>query len=214
LELLGRLCGDQWSDFNSHDPGITILEQLCYALTELAWRCQWPIADLLAGAAGDWQPAAAAILGGDPVTRDDLLAPARALGCQAVVLEGLDQPDLPLYFRPTSVASASPVAGAPAAPPVAGDLELDASLLASLSTTPPQPVAPRGVWRVAVPLGPGAGGQGPTSHNAFTTLACSAVISASTPSPPSTWWCRRSWSWPQPRFRQACRLACGPASMP
>jgi hypothetical protein len=46
---------------------------------------------------------------------------------------------------------------------VAGDLELDASLLASLSTTPPQPVAPRGVWRVAVPLGPGAGGQGPTS---------------------------------------------------
>ena len=35
--LLGRLCGDQWSDFNSHDPGITILEQLCFALTELGF---------------------------------------------------------------------------------------------------------------------------------------------------------------------------------
>ncbi|MFN7677192.1 MAG: hypothetical protein ACK5QW_01175, partial [Cyanobacteriota bacterium] len=161
LELLGRLCGERWSDFNSHDPGITILEQLCYALTELAWRCQWPIADLLANADGDWQPTAEQILHGDPVTRDDLLALLRALGCQAVVLEGADQPDLPLYFRPTTVARALPAAAA--GPPVAGDLELDATLVAGLAATPPDPVVPRGVWRVAAQLGSGAPGQGPAS---------------------------------------------------
>jgi hypothetical protein len=105
LELLGRLCGDQWSDFNSHDPGITILEQLCFALTELAYRSQWSIEDLLASAGSDWQPAAQEILSGDPVTRDDLIAVVRALGCEAVRVEALDQPDLPLYFRPSSSAS-------------------------------------------------------------------------------------------------------------
>jgi hypothetical protein len=105
LELLGRLCGDQWSDFNSHDPGITILEQLCFALTELAYRSQWSIEDLLASAGPDWQPAAREILGGDPVTRDDLIALVRALGCEAVRVEALDQPDLALYFRPSTSAS-------------------------------------------------------------------------------------------------------------
>lgn len=33
LHLLERLDGETWTDFNTHDPGITILEQLCYALS-------------------------------------------------------------------------------------------------------------------------------------------------------------------------------------
>ncbi len=36
-----------WTDYNTHDPGITILESLCYAITDLAYRTNWPIADLL-----------------------------------------------------------------------------------------------------------------------------------------------------------------------
>jgi len=39
-----------WTDHNLHDPGITILEVLCYALTDLAYRANFPIADLLATA--------------------------------------------------------------------------------------------------------------------------------------------------------------------
>jgi hypothetical protein len=36
-----------WTDYNVHDPGITILEALCYALTDLAYRIGWDIKDIL-----------------------------------------------------------------------------------------------------------------------------------------------------------------------
>ncbi len=39
--------GRRWTDHNLHDPGITILEQLCYALTELVYRADLPVADHL-----------------------------------------------------------------------------------------------------------------------------------------------------------------------
>ena len=35
IRYLERLAGKAWTDFNAHDPGITILEQLCYAITDL-----------------------------------------------------------------------------------------------------------------------------------------------------------------------------------
>ncbi|MCB9234933.1 MAG: hypothetical protein H6581_24980 [Bacteroidia bacterium] len=41
-----------WTDYNSHDPGITLLEALCYAITDLGYRTDWPIEDLLASYAG------------------------------------------------------------------------------------------------------------------------------------------------------------------
>ncbi|MEM7061810.1 MAG: hypothetical protein AAF572_01420 [Cyanobacteria bacterium P01_B01_bin.77] len=37
-----------WTDYNLHDPGVTILEVLCYALTDLGYRNNLDIADLLA----------------------------------------------------------------------------------------------------------------------------------------------------------------------
>ncbi len=37
-----------WTDYNTHDPGITILEALCYAITDLAYRTGWEMKDLLA----------------------------------------------------------------------------------------------------------------------------------------------------------------------
>lgn len=42
-----ELSGDLWTDYNVHDPGVTILEQLCFAITELGYRINFPIEDLL-----------------------------------------------------------------------------------------------------------------------------------------------------------------------
>ena len=48
IELMQQLCGETYTDYNLHDPGVTILEALCYALTDLSYRTAFPIADLLA----------------------------------------------------------------------------------------------------------------------------------------------------------------------
>jgi hypothetical protein len=48
LALLQRWSGAIWTDYNEHDPGVTTLEQLCYALTELSYRAEFPLTDLLA----------------------------------------------------------------------------------------------------------------------------------------------------------------------
>jgi len=47
IELLQRLSGHRWTDYNAHDPGVTILEQLCYAITDLAYRVSHDLPDLL-----------------------------------------------------------------------------------------------------------------------------------------------------------------------
>ncbi len=52
IELIQQFAGSNWSDFNLHDPGVTILEYLCYALTDVAYRTTFPIADILAGPNG------------------------------------------------------------------------------------------------------------------------------------------------------------------
>ncbi|MGS0742592.1 hypothetical protein ACVBEF_12255 [Glaciimonas sp. GG7] len=45
--LVQALSGNVWTNFNYSDPGVTILEQLCYALTELSYRADIPVEDLL-----------------------------------------------------------------------------------------------------------------------------------------------------------------------
>ncbi len=47
LEYIEKLSGKVWTDYNSHDPGITILEMLCYAITDLGSRIDMPIEDIL-----------------------------------------------------------------------------------------------------------------------------------------------------------------------
>lgn len=42
-----------WTDYNAHDPGITILEVLSYAISELGYRTNFNINDLLANKDGD-----------------------------------------------------------------------------------------------------------------------------------------------------------------
>ena len=47
LNYLQEMSGDIWTDYNLHDPGVTILEYLCYGLTDLAYRTSLPTEDLL-----------------------------------------------------------------------------------------------------------------------------------------------------------------------
>jgi len=52
IAYIQRLSGKIWTDYNAHDPGMTILEVLCYAITDLGYRSNLPISDLLADATG------------------------------------------------------------------------------------------------------------------------------------------------------------------
>lgn len=45
------MSGAHWTDYNEHDPGVTILESLCYALSDIAYRTHHPMADILASSA-------------------------------------------------------------------------------------------------------------------------------------------------------------------
>lgn len=52
IATLQELCGEKWTDYNLHDPGVTILEQLCYGITDLAYRSEFAPEDYLAGPFG------------------------------------------------------------------------------------------------------------------------------------------------------------------
>jgi hypothetical protein len=47
---LGEFAGDKWTDFNIHDPGVTILEYLAYALHDVSFRANLPVGDMVASA--------------------------------------------------------------------------------------------------------------------------------------------------------------------
>ncbi|TAL42272.1 MAG: hypothetical protein EPN92_11775 [Chitinophagaceae bacterium] len=44
-----------WTDYNVHDPGITSMELLCYAITDLGYRTSYPVPDLLTDEKSDPQ---------------------------------------------------------------------------------------------------------------------------------------------------------------
>jgi hypothetical protein len=76
LKHCQQLGGDLWTDFNEHDPGVTILEQLCFALTDLAYRTSFDIKDILASVPGAGTPEHCLYTGdvaltSDPVTATD-----------------------------------------------------------------------------------------------------------------------------------------------
>ncbi|MET0251443.1 MAG: hypothetical protein ABW203_04615 [Novosphingobium sp.] len=71
---LAAMSDGRWTDFNAHDPGITILELVAYALTDLGYRTGHPMADLMAGATPLPGPAASL------TTRAVTLADMRRLG--------------------------------------------------------------------------------------------------------------------------------------
>lgn len=72
--------GGIWTDFNLHDPGVTLLEQSCFALSEIAYRVAHPDRDLLTDTRGHFNFHDLAmftprkVLNTDPVTTRDLEA--------------------------------------------------------------------------------------------------------------------------------------------
>jgi hypothetical protein len=47
LASLQALSGERWTDYNYHDPGVTLLDALCFALTEDLFGAQQPLLDLI-----------------------------------------------------------------------------------------------------------------------------------------------------------------------
>lgn len=74
IEYLGKLSGQIWSDHNVHDPGITILEMLCYALLDLGYRTNLPLEDILTRNPDDTGP------------DYNFFTPARILACNPLTI--------------------------------------------------------------------------------------------------------------------------------
>jgi len=47
FHAIEQLGSDNWTEYNNSDPGITILEAVCYAITDLAYRTGFEVKDLL-----------------------------------------------------------------------------------------------------------------------------------------------------------------------
>lgn len=66
-----QLAGKNWTDYNIHDPGITILELLAYAITDLGFRANLEIKDLIAKGEGNPFFTAREVLPSAPYTPSD-----------------------------------------------------------------------------------------------------------------------------------------------
>ena len=103
IRLLERMGGDQWTDFNTHDPGITILEQLCYAITDLGYRIAYEIPDLLASGGGDPYESlypAPEILTCHPVTLEDLRKLILDVdGVGNAWIEEVEEQEIPFHYH-------------------------------------------------------------------------------------------------------------------
>ncbi|HIB47326.1 MAG TPA: hypothetical protein EYN07_07935 [Flavobacteriaceae bacterium] len=53
IDILQILSGANWTDYNEHDPGVTVLENISYALTNLSYKADLPMKDILRSAKGD-----------------------------------------------------------------------------------------------------------------------------------------------------------------
>lgn len=74
IQHLGNLSGKIWTDHNVHDPGITILEALIYALMDLGYRSNLPAVDIFARNPEE--------TGAD----NNFLTPAQLLGCNPLTI--------------------------------------------------------------------------------------------------------------------------------
>lgn len=104
IRLLERLGGKLWTDFNAHDPGITILEQVCYALTDLAYRTNYDMQDLLAGGDDPYRSlhSPAQVLTTNPVTLTDLRKLVIDVpGVKNAWFEPVEEPEPGLAYDPS-----------------------------------------------------------------------------------------------------------------
>lgn len=77
LEELQRLSGEIWTDYNEHDPGVTLNDAVNYALTELDYRLHFGLPDYLVESQRPFVPerfglySSLQVFPTSPVTRDD-----------------------------------------------------------------------------------------------------------------------------------------------
>src|SRR5258707_12653138 len=75
IKFLQQHNKELWTDYNYHDPGVTILEQLCFAITDLAYRTDFSMADLLQKQGSDPTnvfPSSLRLLNSFPVRKIDI----------------------------------------------------------------------------------------------------------------------------------------------
>ena len=100
IKHIERLGSAIWTDFNEHDPGITILEILCYAITDLGYRANLPAADLFSGIEGNPFFSATEILSCRPVTATDLRKILIDIpGVENAWVEQTDDPAVRFFFN-------------------------------------------------------------------------------------------------------------------
>jgi hypothetical protein len=80
LSHVQKLSANKWTDFNTHDPGVTILEQLAYALSDVNYRMDYPVDELLADSTG-----------GVALEEHGLFVPEDALTCRPVNTQDLQK---------------------------------------------------------------------------------------------------------------------------
>ncbi len=108
IKYIRRIAGEVWTDFNIHDPGVTILDQLCYAITDLAYRTNYPIEQLLATNPDEASAeplknfySAREILTGNPVTITDFRKLIiDVVGVKNAWLETTDKAELEIFYDP------------------------------------------------------------------------------------------------------------------
>lgn len=99
IRHIENLGSDIWTDYNLHDPGITTLEILCYAITDLGYRSNMPSADLFAAPNNDSFYTAAQILPCAPVTALDLRKILIDMpGVQNAWVQQLEDPEVRFYW--------------------------------------------------------------------------------------------------------------------
>ncbi|MGC2776847.1 MAG: hypothetical protein WA418_14560 [Bradyrhizobium sp.] len=134
MSELERVAGEPWTDFNAHDPGITLLEAMCYALSDLGYRTFHPIPDLLAEAGAQ--------------TETSLFTPAQALTCNAVTADDLrrvvlDVPGVKNAWIIKADGTSPPLRYDPAAKTISFDHD-------PTPAANTEAVVSRGLWRVLV----------------------------------------------------------------
>ncbi len=76
LSYVQKYSGKIWTDYNYHDPGVTFLEYLTYALTDLGYRTNFPIEDLFLFGRDEF----------DSVRENLLFGPASAFSCSPITV--------------------------------------------------------------------------------------------------------------------------------
>ena len=88
IDLVQKYSGSVWTDYNLHDPGVTIIEALCFALTDLAYRTNFPIEDILVDANGKINYQEQSFYSVDQILNT---SPLNVLDLKKVILDQVDE---------------------------------------------------------------------------------------------------------------------------